>query len=371
MKLIKQVICLLFMLVISLNVVAQEAEKCNCSEIISFLADKISKDYSGFTTKVNTGNRPLYNRILDSVSLKAKRTDNIDSCYLLTKRLTGFFKDLHLRTQYKWQYRDKYPERMLALKRQLKISDTSTPRVNTKTTMLTLDEKTLLLCLPSFQSEQKPIIDSILNAYKSRLAKIPNLVIDLRDNDGGYDYTYSNLLPYINKNPYLVHYYEILASDDAIELYESSRDNAQLNQATRDYFARAVEIMKVNKGKFVSLSGKRIDTIKTQNNSNYPLRVAIITNRGTMSAAENLVAIARQSKRVTVFGDNTGGAIDYTEVLWLDVPAFPDLQLIVPVQRSTRLPEQPLDNVGFAPDVRLTSNEDAYKTIQKWLNGKH
>lgn len=369
MKLVKQILCLLFMLVISLNVLAQ-TEKCNCSEIINFLKDKISKDYSGFTTKVNTENSQFYNKILDSVSLNAKRTDNIDSCYLLTKRLTGFFKDLHLRTQYKWQYRDKHPERILALKRRLEFSSIPTPRVNTKTTMLKLDENTLLLCLPSFQSQQKPIIDSILNANKSRLSTIPNLIIDLRDNDGGYDYTYSNLLPYINKNPYTLHYYEILASDDAIELYQSSRDNPQLNQPTRDYFARALEIMKVNKGKFVSLSGKRIDTIKTQNNSAYPLRVAIITNRGTMSAAENLVDIARQSQRVTVFGDNTGGAIDYTEVLWLDVPAFPDLQLIVPIQRSTRLPEQPLDNVGFAPDVRLTPSEDAYRIIQKWFGAK-
>ena len=360
-------IFILPLLVIALSAAtrAQDA-KCDCPRVLDYVSSKIRTVYAGYPTKINAANQSDYLKLEHKIKDAAPQIVDPDSCFLLASKLTDFFKDLHLRVQYDWRYSEKFPERMAAIRSKRYREPKEVSRVSNKTGIRQLDSRTLLLCLPSFESDHKAIIDSLLATYAARLARAARLIVDLRGNDGGYDYVYSALLPLIYANPYLYYHYEILASPEAIEMYRENAANKAHSKELREFFSKAVKLMESRQGRFVSLSGKRVDTIRMDAVARNPSRGALILDRGTMSAAENFVQAAIQSKKVTTFGQNTGGAVDFTEVLWLKIPDFPQLQLVVPVQRSTRLPEVALDNIGISPQVRIEEGEEPYAYISTW-----
>ncbi len=55
--------------------------------------------------------------------------------------------------------------------------------------------------IPSFDPSQKKAIDSVLDANDEMLSKMPNLIIDIRGNGGGSDFSFSNIVPYLKTNP--------------------------------------------------------------------------------------------------------------------------------------------------------------------------
>jgi hypothetical protein len=63
-------------------------------------------------------------------------------------------------------------------------------KVYTRDTYLNqLDKNTLYFRIPSFGSNYKKAIDSVLVANKELLSRTPNLIIDIRNNGGGSDYS--------------------------------------------------------------------------------------------------------------------------------------------------------------------------------------
>ena len=60
-----------------------------------------------------------------------------------------------------------------------------------------INNATLLLRIPTFNGSQKKYIDSVLVANKQKIESKENLIIDLRNNGGGSDNSFSGLVPYI------------------------------------------------------------------------------------------------------------------------------------------------------------------------------
>jgi C-terminal processing protease CtpA/Prc len=69
--------------------------------------------------------------------------------------------------------------------------------------------------------------------------------------------------------------------------------------------------MKANYGKFFNTSGKAIDTITLEKTLPFPKKIGILINKNTVSSGELFTIIARQSDKVIVFGENSGGMMDY------------------------------------------------------------
>jgi C-terminal processing protease CtpA/Prc len=86
-----------------------------------------------------------------------------------------------------------------------------------------------------------------------------------------------------------------------------------------------------------------------------PRRVGVVIDRGTVSAAEVIALYARMSKRVTIYGEPTAGALDYQSISI--VPIAPDERrwyLGYPtVTRNETLPVGGMRGKGIAPDVRM------------------
>ena len=100
-----------------------------------------------------------------------------------------------------------------------------------------------------------------------------------------------------------------------------------------------------------------------------PRNIGIIINEGNASSAEQFLLAVRQSDKVILFGNsNTAGVLDYSNITPNAMPSN-NFQLWCPMTRSKRLPENPVDNIGIAPDVIIpySATEQLFDKLDSWV----
>ena len=77
--------------------------------------------------------------------------------------------------------------------------------------------------------------------------------------------------------------------------------------------------------------------------------------------------LARQSQKTTLFGENSYGTLDYSNLQFTDLPCY-KLRLGWPTSRSFRVKQgEIIDNVGIAPTVRLDpAAPDMVEQVRAW-----
>ncbi len=243
----------------------------------------------------------------------------------------------------KWKKIDKYVEGFL----NDKIEINRIPEINVK------DSNCIVLKMPSFSGTLLKVYDSIISANKNSLTKCKTLIIDLRNNTGGYSNCFYSLIPYICTNPILgLGSYKLISEDflkdlkKKIDKVEESNDTARMSKLA-PYFKE----MLLKKDSFVFYKG---DTaFECQNFRNNIKNVGIITNHACLSAAEIMILYFRQSAKVTVFGEATGGAIDYLNVYDYFLPQSNYLLWIPTTKRAITIDAPLYDAIGIKPDVLI------------------
>ncbi len=234
--------------------------------------------------------------------------------------------------------------------------------------LVSLSPNTMLLTLPHFDHRMKPVIDSLIKTNRQKLLNTPNLIIDVRNNGGGSDISYMEILPYLYTNPMKAVSSAIWSSDDNIAKFQAVVDDKAYPESSKKETRALIEKMKAAKGTFID----RPDYTYTRD-SVYanPKRVAVLIDKGCASSGEQFVLAAKESKKVTTYGNNTAGVLDYANVQNLKMPC-PTFGIYYATSRSKRLPHYPIDNIGIAPDVRLPEDlKDPVKHVQQLMeNGK-
>jgi hypothetical protein len=231
-----------------------------------------------------------------------------------------------------------------------------------------LDADTLYLRAPSFDPSHTGALRELVAANAEVLAKTPQLVIDVRGNGGGSDFVYEPLLRLVYTRPV----YRI-----GVELRVSA-DNAKLRTAIADLVAAESPVA----ARVLRESGERIaaattpfvpgvphpfEIVRLDEVRENPSRVAVLIDRAA-SSAENFLLDARQSRKVTLMGqENSAGVIDYGEMVGTAAPSG-RFELHWATSRSLRLPLDPVDPDGLAPDVRIPSDvDDPVAWAARWL----
>jgi len=211
-----------------------------------------------------------------------------------------------------------------------------------------LDEQTLLLRIPTFNHELRHITDSLLAANKSLLASMPNLIVDVRNNGGGSDISYSKVLPYLYTNPIQVMGTQRWATQDNADKYKLMQHDKNYPTSTRMYAKKTEKKMRRHSGVF--LKGKN-STRKMKQVMPYPQKVAVLVNGRCASSCEQFVLAAVQSKKVTLIGSATFGVLDYGNMHFMQYPCQ-KWTLGWATSRSNRIEAgQGIDNVGIQPQV--------------------
>lgn len=235
------------------------------------------------------------------------------------------------------------------------------PAFSTRASGKSLDKDNFLLTIPENSSINTRIVDSIVKSNDEILRTTKNLVIDIRNNIGGSTRTYAPLLPYIYTGPivklsgYTYQNKEMIEQQQAsLENRRKSGDSARARKAAREL----KELIESKTG-FILSPG---DTVRYDSVMPFPRHVALLVNYGCMSAAEMMIMDFRQSKKVTVFGQRTAGAIDYLDFYPVDMPSKKYTIYIPGSKRVIPPGGKKYDGVGLDPDIPISD------TVPDWID---
>ncbi|KIC94514.1 S41 family peptidase [Flavihumibacter solisilvae] len=227
-----------------------------------------------------------------------------------------------------------------------------------------LSDKTLLLRIPSFNGQQKSLIDTLLGSNDKLIKATENLIIDIRNNGGGDDVSYEKIIPYLYTNPIRIINMELLSTplnNKRMERYLSLPD---LSEKSRKEVNEVLAVLNANLGKFVNLGGDKTVEIQTLDAVlPNPKNIAIIINQINGSTAEQFLLAAKQSKKVKLYGVTTMGVLDISNMNFVNSPSN-EFNLGYCISKSNRIPDMAIDGKGIMPDYYID------KTIPdpQWLD---
>jgi hypothetical protein len=230
--------------------------------------------------------------------------------------------------------------------------------------------KTVWIRLPDFNPVRAAALNKLIKDNATLLDSSPNLLIDLRNNKGGSDFVYNPLITYLYTKPIYSIGIEMRASKDNIALRKAAAENLKSSPEAADTVSELTaqnELMQKNLGTYI-IPDKKAFTIATQDKIRvFPKRIAIlIDNAG--STGEQFLLDARQSGKVKLFGKaNSAGVLDFANVVSMPSPTG-RYNLQWATSRSLRLPEEPVDGNGIAPDIRIPEKiTDTVGYASDWL----
>ena len=225
-----------------------------------------------------------------------------------------------------------------------------------------LNSNTLYLRIPSFEYDEKRAIDKVIASNRKKILKTENLIIDLRDNDGGTDYSYEKLLPLIYTNPIQIAGSEFLSTPLNRQWISDIATSREYNFLIRKMAKKEYKKLQGMPGGFFSDSNDTLTIYRLKTVHQYPKNVGIIVNNESASATEAFLLAAKQSKKVKLFGTTTSGCLDVANMNYVVSPCK-EFELGYGTTRSLRLPNMPIDEIGIPPDYYLDNTIPQHKWV--------
>jgi hypothetical protein len=298
-----------------------------CRASLDFVIAKTETNYSGFRDKVGSSNQVEYGAHTAAARSQADTTSDDSACLLVLNNWLGFFHDHHIVVR----------------------AAPAGPAANIPPTIRRLSPRTLLPTLPRFNNEEGPLVLDLLHRHAHDLATADNLIVDVRMNGGGSDFVWLPVFHLLYTRPVVVINSSIYSTPDNIAKFENVLSDTGIPAADKADIRPLVDQLRDHPGEFVRRSD---DMLRLDSAVAHPRRVAVVTAAGCQSSCEGFVLAARASGKTCVIGENTGRVLDYANQWHLAVPGS-TFVLWYPTSRSQRLPQDPVDPNGIAPDVRM------------------
>jgi len=220
-----------------------------------------------------------------------------------------------------------------------------------------INAKTILLRIPSFNGRQKQTIDSLIAVHRPQLEKIENLIIDIRNNGGGSDGSYAEIIPLLYTNPIRtigVTFYSTKLNNQRMLDFCKNYKEYGIDPREVPFYRAAYDSLNNHLGEFVNLMPNRklVRIDSGYSTLPYPKQVAIIINGGNGSTAEQFLLEAKQSKKVKLFGTTTSGVLDISNMYFVESPCK-EYRLGYALSKSYRIPNMAIDNKGIQPDYYI------------------
>jgi hypothetical protein len=231
-----------------------------------------------------------------------------------------------------------------------------------------LSAQTFYIQIGTFNQRNAKSIDSVIQANQAILEKTPNLILDLRNNGGGADFSYRPLLPYLYTNKIKTVGPDILASEDNEEGWRGLLKMNDIPEDQKVFIREKIKDMQLHRDQFISLGADNdlvLDSIKV-----FPKKIVVLINKGCGSTTEQFLLTAKQSKKIIVMGENSAGVLDYANVRDISFSCMP-YALHYATSRSRRVDMRlGIDNVGIKPDYLLTPTQNWVTAAQDLLEKK-
>lgn len=211
--------------------------------------------------------------------------------------------------------------------------------------------------------------------YKDSFKKIHNsranyLVIDIRDNYGGSLQEINNLYSYIAKEPFT-----LIKPSQTTSTYSPLKTNYFRKSSASEYAIKTLaypgyffsHLFSSYKGK----DGKFYYKIKAANltlpkSNAFSGKVFVLINGGSFSASSIIASKLKNDKRITLVGEETGGANDGTVAGFYSYQVLPNTKIDLPIGLVLVQPNINFSNTkkGVLPDIEIK------QTLQNILDNK-
>jgi hypothetical protein len=229
-----------------------------------------------------------------------------------------------------------------------------------------LDSETTLLSIRSFGSDQYKKLDSAYKAVLPQIKKHRRLIIDVRNNGGGADFTYGPLMPLL---------YTDTIYNDVVDIYNTPAnkaayqrfDSISVKNGNAAIFFRSRSLMdKATPYSFVPMGTGKVSTTTYPVHKGYPEKIAILYNRGCASSCESFLLDARYSSKTILVGENSGGYTGYGDVMSIQTPCGNTLSWTTTVYRD----RWKYEFVGIPPTYRISTAEKDWVNYTRMLLAK-
>ena len=230
---------------------------------------------------------------------------------------------------------------------------------------LEVNPHTALLRIPSFNGGRKDQIDEVIQANWDQITSKANLIIDIRNNGGGSDRSYQELLPLLYTNPIRsigVEYRSTPLNNQRM-LDFISDPSYGFSEEEKDWARESHAKLADRLGQFVSLDEDPIDITTYDEVLPNPQHVAILINGNNASTAEQFLLAAKQSRKVKLFGTTTGGVLDISNMYSVQSPCE-DFELRYCLSRSLRIPDMTVDEKGIMPDYYIDGSVAPHQWVE-------
>jgi hypothetical protein len=337
------------------------SQQCNCSLVFKWAKKAFEENDAGFQYILDQKGNEAYQAHNLSFQKRVKKITNTDSCVFAIKDWAKFFRVGHFGfvvNMDQFTKDNSLEDKKAATKNILHSSylqDTAYVR--------DYDSSTVYLRIPTFASNYTKEIDSVIHSNINKILSKKNLIIDIRDNGGGTDQSFYEILPIMYTNPVRSATVTYLSTPNNNKMWQDRLLQKGTTEASKAIYTRYIDTLNANMGKFIRLFDK--DVYITTYDIKYPLpkNIGIIINGKNGSTAEQFLLAAKQSKKVKLFGTTTMGELDISNMYSITSPDK-KYTLWYCTSKSLRIPDYTIDNKGIAPDFfidRSISNE-------KWLS---
>ena len=220
-------------------------------------------------------------------------------------------------------------------------------------------DDTVVFHVPSHVPAHAARLGALIEQYRGALGRASTMIVDLRGNEGGSAFVTNALMPFlITREKQPARYLQegapaVLTSADNVAFFErTSWAPPGLVERLR---AAEPGTLVPFEDEPASPADEEATASSADVATDHPINVAILTDEMTVSAAEAFVLKAMRNGKVTLFGQPTGGSIDYQTV---NIVSFgcPEAGLYVgypTIVGSDHLPVGGTRTTGIVPDVRL------------------
>jgi len=188
-----------------------------------------------------------------------------------------------------------------------------------------LDDSTVYVRVPSFDGRLYNMLDTFYNVIWPVVITHPYLMVDIRNNGGGSDQCFYNLLAPVYSRPMQVDTVDVWVTPDNIKRYEdmlaAQKKTTPPNRNAIEYNERLIKRMKTARpNSFIMLGDNYPEPWALDTVLPYPRKVGILYDGNTASSSEAFILYARQSDKVITVGEHSGGYLGFGNVMTLTTP---------------------------------------------------
>jgi len=322
------------------------AQKCNCRVAFKWMKTAFEQNDAGFKYILDEKGTAAYEAHNKLFEKKANKISNPDSCVLAIRQWAKFFRVGHFGFIV-----NQIDENNSSQKEGTSKKSNFAIRSDDLPFARSYDSTTAYFRIPTFDSRYKKLIDSVIHTNNNLIYNRKNLIIDIRDNGGGDDASFDEILPILYTNPIRNVSVARLSTVNNNRIWQDFASNKDISEKNRAIYEGYLKTLNANLGKFVVLRDSTYTT-RFGKVTQLPQNIAIIINGKNGSTAEQFLLAARQSKKVKLFGTTTMGELDISNMYSITSPDG-NYTLWYCISKSLRVPEYTIDNRGISPDYFL------------------